>query len=483
MHMSRLGIDYAWTHPSLPGGCSFVLRYLSNDPTKNLSRGEADSLKSQGQDIGVVWETTTNEVDGGHAAGVSAAQRAEQQAAACGMPAGSPIYFAVDYDAQVGPIISAYFQGVAEVLGGVARVGVYGGLRVCRALKAEGLVTYQWQAAAWSTVNGHVEWDGQDDIEQYGGNAIFDWNRADRNADFGQWRTGGVAAAPVDMHPGARMIKLGDSGPDVASLQSALGITSDGSFGPATEAAVKALQAAVGLSVDGVVGAQTWTAVVYGAIGDKYRAFGSAGSALGRPLMLEGGSPDGKGRFVHFEHGSIYYSPDTGVGGVVILGGIFSKWATLGYELSFLGYPTTDEAACVDGAGRFQRFQAGTIYYSPAGVAASIHGGIYDHWASLNGESGLLGYPTSEEQGCPDGHGRFQSFDKGMIYWRPETGAIEVHGAILAAWAAEKWETGVLGYPTSDEHDDPAGGRVSSFQGADLVYPGDGHVYISRQVL
>src|SRR5450631_4526841 len=157
MPMSRTGIDYAWTHPALPGGCSFVLRYLSNDPTKDLSRAEADSLKSQGQDIGVVWETTTNEVDGGHAAGVSAAQRAEAKAAACGMPAGSPIYFAIDYDAQVGPIISDYFRGVAEVLGGVARVGVYGGLRVCRALKAEGLVAYQWQAAAWSTVNGHVE--------------------------------------------------------------------------------------------------------------------------------------------------------------------------------------------------------------------------------------------------------------------------------------------------------------------------------------
>src|SRR5450631_4345735 len=148
--MSRLGIDYAWQHPALPGGCSFVARYLSNDPSKNLSRGEADSLRSQGQDIVVVWETTTNEVDGGHDAGVSAATKAEAQAAAAGMPAGSPIYFAVDYDAQVGPIISGYFQGVAEVLGGVGRVGVYGGRFVVGALKDAGLVTYIWQTSAWS---------------------------------------------------------------------------------------------------------------------------------------------------------------------------------------------------------------------------------------------------------------------------------------------------------------------------------------------
>jgi hypothetical protein len=476
--MSRLGIDYAWTHPALPGGCTFVLRYLSNDPSKNLTRGEADWLRSQGQDIGVVWETTTNEVDGGHAAGVAAAQRALAQAAAAGAPAGSVIYYAVDYDAQVGPIIRGYFQGVIEVHGTVATVGGYGGYHVLKALADAAVITWLWQAAAWSRDGaGNLIWDtARNHIEQYTGNQVFDWNRTNV-ANFGQWGGGGgVAPAPVDMHPGARMIKLGDSGPDVAELQRCLGIVSDGSFGPATEQAVKALQTATGLSVDGIVGAQTWTVVVYGSIGDKYRAFGSAGSALGRPLMLEGGSPDGKGRFVHFEHGSIYYSPDTGVGGVVILGGVFAKWATLGYELSFLGYPTSDEAACVDGAGRFQRFQFGTIYYSPAGVAASIHGGIYDHWASLNGESGILGYPTQDEQGAPDGVGRFQAFDHGAIYWTGALGAHEVHGAILAAWAAEKWETGRLGYPTSDEHDTGTRGRVSSFQGGEIG--SDGHVYI-----
>jgi peptidoglycan hydrolase-like protein with peptidoglycan-binding domain len=474
--MSRLGIDYAWTHPALPAGCTFVLRYLSNDPSKNLTRGEADWLRSQGQDIGVVWETTEHEVDGGHAAGVAAAQRALAQAAAAGAPAGSVIYYAVDYDAQVGPIIRGYFQGVIEVHGTVATVGGYGGYHVLKALADAAVITWLWQAAAWSRDGaGNLIWDtARNHIEQYGGNQVFDWNRTNV-ANFGQWGGGGgVAPAPVDMHPGVRMLKVGDSGPDVAELQRCLGIVTDGSFGPATDTAVKDLQAAVGIGVDGICGPMTWISVVYGAIGDKYRAYGAAGSALGKPLMLEGGCPDGKGRFVHFEHGSIYYSPDTGAH--VVLGGIRDRWSTIGWETSYVGYPTADEAPTVDGAGRFSRFQFGSIYYSPAGVAAVIHGDIYDHWASLNGESGILGYPTQDEVAAPDGVGRFQGFDHGVIYWTPGTGAHEVHGAILAAWAAEKWETGRLGYPTSDEHDTGTGGRVSSFQGGEIFVDHDGHV-------
>jgi peptidoglycan hydrolase-like protein with peptidoglycan-binding domain len=47
----------------------------------------------------------------------------------------------------------------------------------------------------------------------------------------------------------------------VKQLQSALHVTPDGDFGPATEAAVRRLQARHGLTVDGIVGAATWNVI------------------------------------------------------------------------------------------------------------------------------------------------------------------------------------------------------------------------------
>ena len=54
-----------------------------------------------------------------------------------------------------------------------------------------------------------------------------------------------------------RALRLGDSGPDVASLQRALCVIADAEFGPATDAAVRRLQAEHHLVADGIVGTMT----------------------------------------------------------------------------------------------------------------------------------------------------------------------------------------------------------------------------------
>jgi hypothetical protein len=54
------------------------------------------------------------------------------------------------------------------------------------------------------------------------------------------------------------VLKMGDNGEDVKTLQAALKITADGDFGPGTKAAVVAFQKNNDLYPDGVVGKNTW---------------------------------------------------------------------------------------------------------------------------------------------------------------------------------------------------------------------------------
>lgn len=70
----------------------------------------------------------------------------------------------------------------------------------------------------------------------------------------------------------------GSSGSQVMSLQQALGVTADGSFGPMTKAAVMAFQSANGLTADGVVGPMTGAALGGMAGGGSYPAGCSSSS-------------------------------------------------------------------------------------------------------------------------------------------------------------------------------------------------------------
>jgi putative chitinase len=55
------------------------------------------------------------------------------------------------------------------------------------------------------------------------------------------------------------LLKVGSKGDDVKKLQTKLGLTADGSFGPNTEKKVKEWQQANGLTADGIVGDGTWS--------------------------------------------------------------------------------------------------------------------------------------------------------------------------------------------------------------------------------
>jgi regulator of replication initiation timing len=113
-----------------------------------------------------------------------------------------------------------------------------------------------------------------------------------------------------------------------------------------------------------------------------------------------------------------------------------------------------------------------SIYCHPNTGAFEVHGLIRQKYSQLNWELTFLGYPLTDELPTPDGKGRYNHFQGGSIYWHPNTGAFEVHGLIREQWAAFGWEKSYLGYPISDELDDPniSGGKYSNFQGGVLCW-------------
>lgn len=182
------------------------------------------------------------------------------------------------------------------------------------------------------------------------------------------------------------------------------------------------------------------------AIGDKYAQLGGAQGFLGPAYSGELPAANG-GLRQEFQYGSIYWRSQTGAHEVH--GMIRDRWLALGADASPFGYPTTDETAAADGVGRFNDFEGASVYWHPASGAYEVHGAIRARWQAMGAEMSLLGYPTSNEITASDATGRYNHFQHGSIYWSPATGAHEIYGPARARWAELRWERGLLGYPVA----------------------------------
>ncbi|WP_432540382.1 S8 family serine peptidase [Kineococcus sp. SYSU DK002] len=238
-------------------------------------------------------------------------------------------------------------------------------------------------------------------------------------------------------------------------------------------------------SVSRVPGFVTYTrdgarVVVGGSILARYDALGAEKGTLGWPLTNELKTidrlPAAGGAVSRFERGTVFWSPTTGA--QVVAGAIGAEFdAMIAAENTaaaldsrtradvFLGYPTTEEIPLRGGV--LQRFQNGSMYWSPATGAHALRGAILEAYGRTGWENGRLGYPVTNEVRLPGG--AFAAFERGAIYWSPTTGAHVVEGAIRDAWASTGWEFGYLGYPTSDEYAVPGGVR-QNFQGRTLDF-------------
>ncbi len=99
-------------------------------------------------------------------------------------------------------------------------------------------------------------------------------------------------------------------------------------------------------------------------------------------------------------------------------GAILTRWESDGGQASPLGMPTSPEAAG-DGSARYATFDHGAVYWSPDTGAQPLTGAIYQAWASLGYERGALGLPTSGEIGEPEWI--VQNFQHGTLNFDRQT--------------------------------------------------------------
>lgn len=291
-----LAADYAWQHPQpaaiRAAGYTDVLRYVSQDATKDLTAAEADQLHSVGLGVGLIFETeamraTSSSVGGAEDAAAMLARMRE-----LGAPVGTPALVNVGdwgvLSEQVGAVeayYAAWRRGLQEYLPGA---GGYGTGGIIHYLAASWPDDLWWQNAIndlgqsgsqvvpaaslyqrvtpTRTIAGALgEYD--ESVYGFGPRPVVGW-----------WGPG----APVQPSPtpqGDWMTQLpelrqGATGAAVRTLQGLLvaryfhlGTTGqahdgvDGNLGPITDAAVRTFQGQHHLAIDGIVGPKTWPAL------------------------------------------------------------------------------------------------------------------------------------------------------------------------------------------------------------------------------
>lgn len=146
---------------------------------------------------------------------------------------------------------------------------------------------------------------------------------------------------------------------------------------------------------------------------------------IGKRLSGEKPVAAGKkvGAFSEFENGHIYWRNGTNAAYAIPHGGLFEAYAARGYEAGDLGFPVLRHAV-VDGGG-VQSFQGGVLMVKTGGDSRGhvVHGEIGKRYAAMDWETGPLGWPTSDEHQVAGTDNVVQTFEHGSLRWSP-TGVI-----------------------------------------------------------
>lgn len=153
-------------------GYEFVCRYYPVGLWKSLTREEAAAVSSAGLKIITVFETAADRALSGYEAGLEDGKCALEAAVGVGQPAGSCIYFAVDFDAQPWQMaaITDYIRGCSEATPDYT-TGVYGPYSVIQNVQAAAVCSHYWQTYAWSRgakMGGIHVYQYQNDVTECG---------------------------------------------------------------------------------------------------------------------------------------------------------------------------------------------------------------------------------------------------------------------------------------------------------------------------
>ena len=149
--------------------------------------------------------------------------------------------------------------------------------------------------------------------------------------------------------------------------------------------------------------------------------------------------------------------------------------------------PPTGPCEAVRGGHR-RRYHHADLYTSPGTGVHEVRGDIRRRYDALGGPDNVLGFPVGDPTPdpfpaldplpAPDHAGQWshvqcrQHFQGGSLFLHPRTGPLFVRGELRAAWARTGWESGPLGYPTSDTlslaPDGPPGAPESPLEFSDF---------------
>lgn len=134
-------------------GVSFVGRYLVPEGMgKDITEEEIAILRDAGLAILLCWELGAEAMKGGSARGAQDGTRARLIAERFGVPKGTCIYFAADYNVPNSDLIFAeqYIKAAQAALGGQYEAGAYGPMALVEFLSVRAIGKKYWQCVAWS---------------------------------------------------------------------------------------------------------------------------------------------------------------------------------------------------------------------------------------------------------------------------------------------------------------------------------------------